>query len=213
MMKQVGERVRTARALASLTRPELEKRYGIKKTTVAKWENGLAVPSLKSVHQLIHALKTQGIFSTVEWFLHGKGQEAYVVDTPTLLYGNAKNTNTDQELDPDMLVMEEIRNFKNLYPQGVVCLINDDAMLPQFSMGDYVGGLKLAIEKQDSALNKLCIVELKDGRKKLRQVTAGHAPGFYSLCGTNSRAQVYPPVIINVELNWIAPVIWHRLMG
>jgi hypothetical protein len=85
-------------------------------------------------------------------------------------------------------------------------------MTPQFVMGDYVGGLKLQEEKFETTVNKACIVELIDGRKKLRQVIAGSRKGIYNLCGTNNRTQVQPSIIMDVELKWIAPIIWHRFM-
>ncbi len=209
IMKCMGDRIRTARALAGLTRPELEKLHGIKGTTVAKWENGLVMPSLKSIHQLVHALKTQGVVSTVEWFLHGKGAEAYTFNDPI---GPLKEDASPFKLDKEILLMEEIRIFKQIYNHAVFCFVNDDTMAPQFSIGDYVGGLKLPPEQKDQALNKTCIVELKDGRKKLRQVIAGSGNDLYSLCGTNARAQLLPSIMMDVELNWIAPIIWHRFV-
>ena len=215
-IQQIGERIRTARALASLTRPDLEKIHKIKATTIAKWEQGTAMPSFKSIHQLVHALKAHSVFCTVEWLLYGRGQETYILDHPAPAFmheslGQSFNQ-AGSEFDADVLLMQEIHNFKRLYTNGVVCLINDDAMSPQFAMGDYVGGIKLPEEQIEKAINKTCIIELADGRKKLRQVIAGRRQGFYNLCGTNMRAQMQPTIIMDVELKWVAPVIWHRFM-
>ena len=207
-INETANRIRQTRALSGLTRPELEKNYDVKNTTLAKWESGVTMLSLKGAHQLVNAFKANSVFCTAEWLLTGTGEEPYVVSFSHPVVSPEIITK-----DPAILLMEELRSFKKIYSNAVVCLINDDTMLPQFALGDYVGGVKIEKEDIGPLFNKACIVEFLDGRKKLRQVIPGRQFGLYNLYATNMRARLQPSILMDVELKTIAPIVWHRFLG
>lgn len=206
---EAGERIRKARALSGLSRPEIEKLHGIKNTTVAKWETGGSMLSIKGAHQLVQAFKSHFVFCSSDWLLYGRGDEPRVATLPDTSSYPVRT----EDIDPEILLMEEMKNFRRLYPDAAIHLVNDDAMMPQFSMGDYVGGIKIKEDNAYAAFNKPCITEDMDGRKRLRIILPGSQKGLYHLCGTNGRAQAQPFIAIDVSLKYIATLIWHRFVG
>ena len=83
-------------------------------------------------------------------------------------------------------------------------------MEPFFILGEYVAGYRRYQENISTAIGQNCIVQTALGEMLVRHLRKGSAPDFYTLVCLNPLANVEHPVIYNVKLTCVAPVILTR---
>jgi hypothetical protein len=64
-------------------------------------------------------------------------------------------------------------------------------------------------ESVDTAVNKDCIIHLKNGGRFFRRLIKNHTNGYNLTC-LNPNETTSEPVLYNVEIDGVAPIIWHR---
>lgn len=200
-----ASRIRHLRDLLGLTRPEIEARYGIKQTTLSKWELGINKISPSQISRLVQIAQENSITCTKEWLLYGKGEEARTLGS----HLENPSSITDLKEYKNLLLLKEIAAFKNIYKESEVLLVTDESMVPQFTPGDYVGGVRIPIDKLRSHLDSPFIVKTRDSRIRLRRITI--SMGEIILYGINMRSQGSPICEFRPEIEMIAPVFWHRM--
>jgi len=100
--------------------------------------------------------------------------------------------------------------FRQLNKHAIDFIVDDDAMLPHYQLGDYIAGTKRFEEKILSLIGYDCIVQTVDGRIYMRNLQRGPRENSFNLVATNLQAKTQNAIIYDVELASAAPVIWHR---
>lgn len=195
-----GERLRKIRNLANLTRKDLCNNEELKLNTYKGWElarfGGLPIDGAERV---ISRVAQEHVVCSAQWLLYGKGQEPYIV--PQISVGANPN---EQEL-----ILKELHLFQGLYAHAIYTAVADDTLLPHYSCGDYVAGIKLYDQHIVAALNQLCIVELDDGRILVRYVEAADEKEHYQLVASNIHNNLNHPQPLIARLHFAAPVVRH----
>ena len=138
-----GERLRRLRNLANLSREEFCDDGSINFTTLISWEVGrFGGVSVKGAKRVIERVAREGVICTPEWLLYeiGVGPEVRA-DYTRINKITAKNTPALSMRDEKANIIEELMLFKKLNKQAIDFIIEDDTMLPQFQIGDYVAGI------------------------------------------------------------------------
>jgi transcriptional regulator with XRE-family HTH domain len=198
----LADRIRYVRSLLGVTLNDFEKKFGIKKTTASKWEQGISPISHRFAGQLVDILASQNILCTIEWIIHGKGS----------LPKHITNDSTEKNIMPVDSGFEGItrdldyyvKNYKNF----ITLTITDESMAPIFTPGCYVGGCEIDIKDIKNYLDKPCIVVTDDGKKRLRRI--GLQKGVYFIYGINFSASGQACIEYDVKFQKVAPLIWMR---
>lgn len=209
-----GERVKRIRHLANLSREELCADCEINLATLISWEVGrFGGLSQKGAMRLIARVAKEGVFCTPDWLLYEVGAGPQVIAD----YKKVAQVDVlDQEpllpknFDESTVIVEELMMFRKLNKHAMDYIIDDDAMLPFYNIGDYVGGTKRLGEKARALINLDCIVQIKDGRIMMRRLQAGPRANTYNLVGVNLQSKTSNTIIYDVEIHSAAPIIWHR---
>lgn len=210
--KAKGERLRRLRHLANLTREEFCHDGEVNTTTLISWEVGrFGGLSVKGAHRVISRVAKEGVFCTLDWLLYdvGAGPEVRVD------YKKDKHTDLgEQELpvdfDESSVIAQELMLFRKLNKNSIDYIIDDDAMLPFYKIGDYVAGTRRIGDKIKQLIDLDCIIQTKDGRLVMRRLQAGPRDNTYNLLAINLQARTAGAIIYDVEILAAAPVVWHR---
>lgn len=210
-----GERLRRARILAGIsTRREFEKKYRISANTLQGWEQGKNPLSKKGAKRIIEALKAEGLLCSMEWLMQGNGvpPRAFEVNNNAITSGTDLESLFNQmNLKEEQAIYQELQTFKEHNPNPIIITISDDAMMPQFHVGDYVGGVRLTQSSDIHAYSEqACIVELADHTILARYLHANTESDTYTLSCTNFQSKTAPLNILNTKIISAAPILWHR---
>lgn len=96
--------------------------------------------------------------------------------------------------------MDAIERPSFITGRAVAVEVRGDSLLPVAEEGwrlVYTGEQAFL---EEEVLNKLCVVQLEDGRVLVKRVTLGTAPQHYHLISTNA------PMIPDVRIVWASPV-------
>lgn len=204
--KQVerANRLIKLRKALKLSRKRFAETFDIAFGTIQHWESSTDNSGLtqKGAHKLITHLLEKGIKIDAAWLLEGSGHP------PDFL-----NDQFDDQLiaNENLQIQTELDLFLKQNPQGISMIVEDDAMLPFFSPGDMVAGIKLKkreifIEDEINA-----IITIKDTDKNLiRKVKLGQTMHKFDIFPTNLNALSRPNIMHDVELTLFAPIIWIR---
>ena len=210
-----GDRLRRARILAGVsTRREFEKKYRISANTLQGWEQGKNPLSKKGAKRIIEALKCEGLICSLEWLMQGSGvppRPFEMPDTDVSSETDLENLFAHLNLKEEQAIYQELQTFKTNNPNPIIITISDDAMTPQFTVGDYVGGLRLTKPEDIQRYSgEPCIIELADHTILARYLHTDTESGTYTLSCTNFHATVSPLNILNTVIISAAPILWHR---
>jgi transcriptional regulator with XRE-family HTH domain len=205
-----GKRVKSARMLAGCTRKHFAEKTGISAATLRIWEE----PSLerggiskKGAKRFISALHECGIYCTEDWLLHGKGT------SPTILNFNNEKLFNEAEIvswGEEESILKDIEAFKGNNPNPIVAIINDGSMLPLYSYGDYVGGIKRFAKDIVSLVGSNCIIELPN-MTLVRKITRyDSSENKYTLSILNPDTYTVEPIIQTNNIISAAKVVWYR---
>jgi hypothetical protein len=187
--KNIGARFRSARSLVPhLNRKSFCERHEINRYTMQSWENGLHVSKGKNVEKFTQALAREGIACTAEWLIDGVGEPARPF--------NAVSVESCFPETPD-LSKEALTSLITLH-------IQDQAMEPQFRVGDQVLGLDISHDLK-RAHQKLVIVKLSEQRQVLRKAIV--FKDHLILLANDSRV---PTFSLSLPAT-IYEIVWHRI--
>lgn len=206
-----AQRLKYIRNMLRLSRPYLHEKYNLSADSLNAWESGKIKLTEKALDRCITIYNKEGAFVSKNWILTGEGltpklsisiANYFQTPTPESLMNNTSLT--DEEL-----ALQEIEFFKQSSPNATVLLVSSDDMLPLYGAGDYVGGRFRSSEFIRSCLGKDCIIETEEGEKYFRRLSAILPNGLCNLSCLNPNDNL-EPVLFNVKVVMIAPVVWHR---
>lgn len=204
-------RLRRIRNLANLTRKEMCARSGIKLDTLIGWEvarhGGLTENGAKKI---IDCIAGENVQCTLSWLLHERGPSPIVLPQDAHFKTTLKHDATDILLSEEKLISNELHLFHAQYPDAMSYKVEDDAMSPHYLVNDYVAGVKRASQKISPFIGYDCIVQLEDGKILLRCLHEGTIQNKYTLLCHNTKTTSSMPVLHDVKLIYVAPVIWMR---
>lgn len=195
-METMGDRLRWARKRAGYAKPmDAIRAFGFTKSTYIQHENGTRGFPSRAAQRYSTVYRVD-----LEWLLTGKGKPESSADTPVVGIVGA---------GAEVMPFDDYprgRGFRMVEaPEGVhgaVALeIQGDSMYPLengwlvFYRKDHAEGVL------DTALNKLCVVRVKDGPTLLKKLRRGSEPGYWNLESWNG------PLRENVLLEWATPVL------
>ncbi len=202
-----GDRIKSARMLAGYTRKSFAEQFCIPTATIRAWEepptNRKGITS-NGAKRLIKALNNSGVYCTSDWLLSGKGPG------PTMINQLSDNEQPDQiHWGQEEAVFRDINAFKRNNHSPLVAVITDNAMLPFYNYGDYVGGVIREKSQIRSLVGQNCIIDLGD-RIVVRRISVVNKNDFFTLSALNMDTNVEEPIITNVRIEAAAQIVWHR---
>lgn len=211
--KKTAERIKAARSIAGYAeRKAFCSRFSFPLATLEAWERGKNPLTLKGAKRLVDILREVGIYASEEWLREGKGMSPRPLEEISegfdMFAGDSLHT-----VGENLKIAKEISTFITHNEGAVVTLVNDDAMLPFYEEGDYVGGIKYRGPDIKKAMNKRCIIEFPDRKLTVRQLSKGTDSSRYNISSINLNTKIAPTVEYNVEIISAAPILWHRSYG
>src|SRR5436189_227089 len=162
--KAKGERLKRVRRLANLSREEFCLDGETNVATLISWEVGrFGGLSAKGASRVIARVAKEGVFCTPEWLLYeiGSGPEVKADFKKHNIQSEDIDTDTTLSSEDDSIIQEVIL-FRKLNKHAIDYIVEDDAMLPRYCIGDYVAGTKRFGDKIKSLLTLDCIVQMSD---------------------------------------------------
>ena len=197
------------REMMELSREAVKIRYGIARGTLQNWESARAGGlTQKGATVLVKAANAENIETSVQWLMDGIG--------PTPILRNSQH-NIDQNDNYRLIGNDEemqtismmLQTFRSHYSNPIDMVVQDDAMSPQFKIGEYVAGNRHYREEIESTVGLFCIVQTAEYGQLLRYLKLGDEIGYYHLINTNPDSKINQPTIYNTEIISAAPVIWR----
>ncbi len=209
ILNSSGERLKYIRSLSRLSRSQITEKYGISASTLKHWENSAQELSENILNKCVEIYRNEGILFSRDWIISGTGlapksfaEIGKNFISPTL--AQVANVNDDE-----LLLIKEVHFFKELYSDGTVMIVPNNDMLPYFRSGDYVCGRWVFSDQIAKAVNQDCIIQLTNGGKYFRRLVQDNN-GNYNITCLNPLEARYEPVLYNVQIECVAPIIWHR---
>lgn len=155
-----GQRLRSFRERAGLTRLEFSQKTGVSVNTLKSLELGDRELSSQKTLLFSNLFALMGIDVSFDFLFYGKEQkDSLLIDSDTYLN------------DEDLNIQNEIDFFKKTNPSFLLLKISDRLMSPFFNEGDIVGGRKIKHREQFPLFHGyVCILETLEGDKRLRRV-------------------------------------------
>lgn len=207
-LSKPGERLKYVRSLLRLSRSYLQEKYGLPEVTLKSWENDTTKLTQAGAQRCVEVYRSEGLIVSKDWIMQGIGLDPKQTVTVSHYFA----TPTIKELpteDDEVAMMRDGNAFKESYPNAVVMIVSNDDMRPFYWPGDYIGGKMRYGDAIETAVNKDCIIYLKNGERFFRRLIKNSAGGYNLTC-LNPNEATAEPVLYNVEIDSVAPVIWRR---
>jgi len=199
-----AKRLRLLRQKTGLNRNDFAERHNLNLSTLRSWEDGRKTGlSEKGARSLVKAFIKEGILCSTGWLLYGKGEKPKIL-TSECHQNPELYANKEQPEIPD-----EIRFFLEKNPNGVYFEMENDGMEPLYSKGDFVAGIQ-HFDDISNLIGEYCIVETQEGMRYARLLQAGTKDFTYNLYCINPRSTVTDPVIYNIKVISVAPIVLIR---
>lgn len=208
---KTSQRIKAARSIAGYSeRKAFCLEFNFPLATLEAWERGKNPLTEKGAKRLVDILRNVGIYCSEEWLIEGKGISPRPLKEMTS--GIEADTSIGS-LSKNLIIAREISTFITLNKGAAVTILRDDAMLPFYEKGDYVGGVKRTGPHLKDAINKRCIIELASGKIIVRQLYQGKDPSTFNISAINLNSKSPPIAEHNVEIISAAPIVWHRMVS
>ncbi|TAK73871.1 MAG: hypothetical protein EPO11_07750 [Gammaproteobacteria bacterium] len=203
-----GKRLKYIRSLLRVSRAYLQEKYGLPEVTLKSWENETTSLTHSGAKRCVDAYRGEGLIVSEDWIMEGVGLDPKTTVTVSHYFANPTSKELSLE-DDEVAMVREANAFKESYPNAVIMIVSNDDMRPFYRPGDYVGGKMRFGEAIKVFINKDCIIYLKNGERFFRRFIK-NSVGGYNLTCLNPNENTVEPVLYNVDVDGVAPVIWHR---
>ncbi len=203
-----GERLKYLRALIRVSRTYLQNKYDLPEVTLKSWENGTTKLSQMGAARCVEMYREEGLIVSADWILDGTGLDPKQSVAISHYFAQPTDKILSTEED-EVLMLRDANRFKESHADAVVMVVSNDDMLPFYHPGDYVAGKMRYGDAVETVINKDCIVYLKNGSRFFRRVIK-NSIGGYNLTCLNPYGETAEPVLYNVVIESVAPVIWYR---
>lgn len=204
-----GERLKSLRRLLRVTRAYLQAKYGLPEVTLKSWENGASRLTESGAERCVEMYRQEGLIVNLEWIMHGLGLDPKLTVSVCDYFAAPNKAVSAFAYDDEEAIIRDAKSFKESYPDAVVMIINNHEMRPFYCPGDYIGGRMREGAALQEAVNRDCIVYLKDGERLFRRVLV-NKQGQFNLSCLNPHETTEQPVLYDVKIESAAPVVWHR---
>ena len=203
-----GQRLKYIRSMIRVSRSYMQEKYGLPEVTLKSWENGTTKLTQLGAQRCVEAYRNEGLIISEDWIMEGVGLDPK--STVTVSHYFATPMNSEFAIEDDELAMvRDANSFKESHPNAVIMIVSNDDMRPFYWPGDYVGGKMRSCEEIERSINKDCIVHLKNGERFFRRLIKNNLGGYNLTC-LNPNEITAEPVLFNVDIESVAPIIWHR---
>lgn len=201
-----GSRLKKLRTMAGATRKDLQNTFNVSSNTLQAWENNKNPLSSKVVNNLCQIFLNLGILCTEEWLLYGKGKP------PSYIEGkfSIDDLSNNDHLIEEEKIMKEAMIFKSHYADSKVIIVSDEAMLPMYQTGDYVGGFLYRNDDILIANGQNSIIITSENEVFFRKLLYLSNEKTYLLSAINPFDKFTAPLIYRDNITAAAPVVWHR---
>lgn len=210
--QKVGERFRLARELSPLSRKAFCAKHGLNWYTVQSWELRRNFSRGTNLTKFCQALVEEGIVCTEDWLIEGIGPTPYLESSKEA--GTFVPPITSRQLkkqSPDLLknlIQEEIALFtdhsQKMGRKGVAIQITDEAMAPDYEVGEFVGALSIPLDQIHRFHQVICLVEASPNHFLVRRLL--QEGETYILLATNKD---YPLIRLE-QITSLSEIIWRR---
>lgn len=208
----IGGRFRHARELCPLNRTDFCNKHALNCYTVQSWELSRSFSRTTNVAKFIEALAAEGIICTEAWLMEGIGPEPFLSSSPKA--GVFAPPITSRQLQKkfnnlsESLVQKEVTLFcEHSLKMGmdeVVIQIADDAMSPDYEVGELIGAWRIPLEQVSRLHQSICLVEATPNHFLIRRLLRDG--DTYILLALNMD---YPLIRLN-QVTSVAEIIWRR---
>jgi len=208
----IGDRFRQARELCPLNRTDFCNKHKLNCYTVQSWELSRSFSRTTNVTKFIEALANEGITCTEAWLMEEVGPgpsltsspKAGVFAPPITLRQLKKKSGALSEI----LLQKEITLFREhslkLGMDDVMIQISDEAMSPDYEVGEFIGAWRIPNGQIDRLHYSVCLVETAPDHFLVRRLLReGDA---YILMALNKEV----PLIRLDHVTSVAEIIWRR---
>lgn len=212
-------RLRYIRGLLGVSRADLERKYGVSQATIKSWENGVVKITQEAVNRCLSMFRSEGVIISSEWILEGVGLEPKTARSVSNYFSSLERKNLEStssenqdgsEDNDEWGALNDAELFKKSGKNRVVMMVCSDEMSPFYSPGDLIGGKLRYKDQLCEGINRNCIVIVEGGVQFFRRVIRS-GNGGYNLVILNPNQATQEPVMFDVPLVAVAPVIWHRM--
>lgn len=195
MKGNLSGKIRAIRKAAGLTQTEFAERLGTTQSTVTRWEKG-SEPSAELLARIADYANT-----TMDRLLGTDDLSGTPTDQiPVVGYVGAGAAVIPFDDYPKGDGLDHVDRPPFVKGQAVAVEVRGDSLLPVAEDGwrlIYTGNQTVI---EDEVLNKLCVVQLADGRVLVKRIVRGSEAQRYHLMSTNA------PIMENMEIVWAARV-------
>lgn len=203
-----GKRLKHIRSLLRVSRAYLQEKHGIPEVTLKSWENSTTNISKAGAERCVEIYLKEGLIVSSDWVLEGAGLEPKATISVSHYFATPSTQDLPVE-DDELAMLRDANAFKESYPNAVVMIVSNNDMQPFYKAGDYIGGkMRFGTDISDST-NKDCITYLKNGERFFRRLIKNNIGGYNLTC-LNPSLDTPEPVLYNVDIEGVAPIIWHR---
>lgn len=209
----INERIRKLRNYVRLPRSYFQLKHNLSADTLKKWENNNYKIKDSSIDRIIKIFKREGLIVTKEWLESGTGSLPFLIPDSTSELSRSKNNNGLFDIDPnlpdELRTAKEIEIISSFYENSIYLYVNDESMLPIYPMDSCVIGIKKFGGFIDY-IGKDCIVKPKNFDFPILRRVIFEKENLFSLSVINCSESILntAPVLMNVELEYIAPIKW-----
>ncbi|MBN8828080.1 MAG: helix-turn-helix transcriptional regulator [Sphingobacteriia bacterium] len=209
MFNSLHERLKFLRELSGFTRKEMEEKYGVNAHTLRGWEIGRFPISEGGLKQCIDIYNKIGINVTEEWLKQGIGTPIFKKDNNMTLYVIPNSTSIDTK---NSEMINDIEYLKKYYQDILIYFITSEDMLPVYKVGDFVAGIATDLNADfiQNLNNSECIVQLENNDLLFKKILVNSVSNEISLISLDP-SKSNSPIINNVNIKKIAPLIFHRI--
>jgi len=208
----IGERFRYARELCSLNRTDFCNKHELNCYTVQSWELGRSFSRTTNITKFIEALAAEGIVCTEAWLMEEVGPKPFLsspsnpgVFAPPITLRQLKKKSSNLS---ESLVQKEIALFcehsLTLKRDAVVMQISDDAMAPDYEVGEFIGAWRIPPDQLDHFHYAVCLVETSLNHFLVRRLLKEGSD--YILMAHNKDV----PLMRLDQVTSIAEIMWRR---
>lgn len=195
MNGNLAKKVKAIRNAAGLNQTEFAERVGTTQSTVTRWENG-SRPQGDMLQRIAEFANT-----TVERLLGVDELAATPTgEIPVVGYVGAGAEIIPYDDLPHGEGLDHVERPPFVSGRAVAVEVKGDSLLPTAEDGwrlIYTGEQTIL---EDEVLNRICVVQLTDGRMLVKRLMRGSQPQRYHLVSTNA------PIIEDAEIVWAARV-------
>lgn len=203
-----SKRLRYIRSLLRVSRAYIQEKYGLPEITLKTWENGTTKLTKSGLKRCLELYRSEGLVIGEDWITDGVGLDPTYSMNVSHYFATPTNKKLPVE-DDEVAMIKDANIFKENNLNAVVMVVSNNEMVPFYKPGDYVGGKMRFEANVETALNKDCIIYLKNGEHFFRRLIK-NIKGGYNLTCLNPSGVTSEPVLYNVDIEGAAPIIWHR---